>query len=198
MDPGFASFGWVIYGANHQEVLSVGVIRTKKAPRKEKFSASQDNLYRATQIYRELRDVVADWQPEAFAAESMSFPRSSSVAQKMGISWGIIASLFTMGVETSGVLPFLQASPQHIKKSLCGSINASKEEVQAKLTAAHPPMRKWAAENGKGLHEHAFDALAAAVVLSREMTNERPADSLRQGRRRSVLRGAARIRWRRS
>lgn len=61
--------------------------------------------------------------PGAICAESMSFPRFASAAAKMAMAWGGL-------VTTWYAPPICQASPQEIKRALCGRADASKLDVE--------------------------------------------------------------------
>ena len=157
LDPGFASLGYALVALHpvRETILSMGVIRTSKSTAKQGVLAADDNLRRARELWSLINQQLT--AVEVICAESMSFPRNSQAAAKVAMSWGVIAAL----AEQRG-LPIVQASPQAIKKSLCGVKSASKEEVQAALTARYGAL-PLDPKVPKGEHEHAFDALAAVV-----------------------------------
>ena len=141
-----------------EKVLHLAVIRTEKSALKREVKASDDNLRRARLIYEGVIAMCSLYSVRALCAESMSFPRSSGVAAKVAMTWGVIAAIATqLGI------PVVQSSPQEIKKVLCGSKAASKEEVEAALRKRYP-------FEGEGYEfiasqkEHAFDALGAVVA----------------------------------
>lgn len=161
-DPGFASFGYGVMELlpDREKVIEVNVIRTKKDTKKKTVLAADDNFRRARAIGAALHSVLEQHQPMAIAAESMSFPRNASVAAKMAMSWGVMASLS----EQFGI-PVVQASPQRIKKLLCGTSSASKEEMQDALRRRYKgeffPFQK---AIPKGQWEHGFDAVGSVVA----------------------------------
>jgi Holliday junction resolvasome RuvABC endonuclease subunit len=184
IDPGFASVGYAVvsFEPDHNyvgvmrsggtQVPVMGTIRTEKSDKKRSVKASDDNLRRGREIHSALSFLMGpkpDTHPaipfkfggeplniQAVCVESMSFPRSASTAQKIGITWGIISAV-------SGWfdVPIVQASPQEIKKQVCGAKNASKENVQETLAGRFDidlvlfP---------KTLREHPFDALGAVIA----------------------------------
>lgn len=75
---------------------------------------------------------------------------------KIGIFWGVLAATAEFNA-----LPILQATPQEIKKRLCGRGSASKKEVQAKLVERY---ERLPLPSQKGKHEHICDALGAVVT----------------------------------
>jgi len=162
VDPGFAAFGWALYvfEGRTAQLHRMGVIRTEKDSKKSNVLATEDNLVRARRISRALREILDLYPIRVVASESMSFPRSSSVAAKVALAWGILATL-----TEARDLPLVQASPQKVKKLCVGSAAVSKIDIQNYVTALYPqPSAAFVAEHPKGMHEHGFDA--AAVVLA--------------------------------
>jgi crossover junction endodeoxyribonuclease RuvC len=157
IDPGFSSLGYAVVQIHpvRETVLEIGVIHTEKSGAKRNVLAADDNLRRARELFQALNPKMA-WV-RAICAESMSFPRHAPSAAKVAMSWGVLAAL----AEFRG-LPIVQASPQEVKKAVCGAKSASKEEVQQALQMRYgsPPGME---EISKGDMEHAFDALAAVV-----------------------------------
>ena len=160
IDPGFASFGWAAVRIDERRIEALGVIRTAKSPKKQSVFAADDNLRRAREIADRLYGVINLWKPAVICAEAMSFPRSASNAAKMAMGWGIVATLD---------LPLVQASPQAIKKAVCGMGSASKAEVIAAVMGWCAPGN--APDIGKlpvprSQHEHCFDAAAAVIACA--------------------------------
>lgn len=178
IDPGFASLGFAVLRleAAGPEVVTLGVVRTKKSDKKQRVLAADDNIRRCREIARPLdslmtfgtsgyvpralRDPGDDRAVRLVCAEKMSFPRNASAAAKMAMSWGMIVA----NLEHYG-LPLLQASPQDVKRRVTGSASASKEEVQAALKKRFGRgLGRMVKALPEGEHEHAFDALASAVA----------------------------------
>lgn len=157
LDPGFASVGFALVEIHpvRETVVKLGVIHTEKSGAKQNVLAADDNVRRARELFIALNREGA-WV-KVVCAEAMSFPRHAPAAAKMAMGWGVIAAL----AEMRG-WPIVQASPQAIKKSLCGARNASKQDVEHALTVRYGQM-PWAEEVPRGQQEHAFDALAAVV-----------------------------------
>lgn len=181
IDPGFASVG--ICAAEIKpdriHVELAGVIRTAPASKKRRIRATDDNLDRARAIAKEIAGWVADWEPVAICAESMSFPRNAGNAAKMALCWGALAA-----IAEAHRLPILQATPQEIKQALTGSKAASKEEVQAAVEARCARDELAIAGIGEiplGQREHVYDAIAAvmacegseAIRMARQMAGGR-------------------------
>jgi len=182
VDPGLASFGYAIVELEPNggaELRTLGVLHTSKTDAKRKVLASDDSLRRARELDEALWAVINALasRPVVICAESMSFPRSASVAAKMGISWGLIAA-FANDVGC----PVAQCSPQQMKKILCGASNASKVDVQQALDRRFFPSGSGSLFAGvkKTDREHCADALGAviaceqheAMLLARRMTTK--------------------------
>lgn len=173
IDPGFASVGCAILKLTPQGEVPIlmEVIRTEKSAAKRNVRASDDNLERAKEIVTHLRRLVTTFDVRIICAETMSFPRNASAAAKMAICWGLLAA-----VASEHGIPVVQASPQEIKKAVCGRKDASKEDVQTALQARYPLLAESVTKNGgpsilrdvpRSLWEHPYDA-AAAVIACRD------------------------------
>jgi Holliday junction resolvasome RuvABC endonuclease subunit len=164
-DAGLANMGWAVFeiGPVNQGLIDFGVICTNKSDVKRKILASDDNVRRAREMWRALKTIVFQYTPKVFCAESQSIPRNAGAASKTAFSWGLLSA----AAEEWGDLPFCCESPQRIKKVVAGTMKASKEEVEAAVTAAYPFAAELAVQKKlrKGDREHAFDA-AAAVMAS--------------------------------
>lgn len=161
VDPGFASFGYstVRLLPSIEEVMLTDVIRTQKSPKKLNVKAADDNFRRSQAIAAVLHEVVKRWQPVAIAAESMSFPRNASAAAKVAMAWGILSDLCYIYQ-----LPMVQATPQDIKKALCGNKSATKEDVQKALEVRYgDQFLRFTQTVPAGQWEHGFDSVGAVV-----------------------------------
>lgn len=146
------------------------VICTEKANKKAGVLATEDNMQRSREIAKRLLELVAGRRVLYFSIESMSFPRNSSVAAKMALSYGALAML-----ATQLNVPIVQASPQKIKEMLCGHKKATKEEVEVAVIKRYgrklnqmfdiacQPMQLTKKQQFD-LREHAFDSVAAFVM----------------------------------
>ncbi len=164
IDAGFASIGYAILdldslSPNSETVVDLGVIRTELSDKKRKVLATEDNFRRAREIFQELELLYQQTQPRVLCVESMSWPRNAASSAKVGIGWGCIVSF----AHVHG-LAVTQASPQEIKKRVCGKKDASKEEIQAQLIKRYPSIEGLLAKTISTQREHACDALAAIVT----------------------------------
>lgn len=161
IDPGFASVGWAVVevNASSERVVAMGVIRTQKSNRKQNVLAAADNFRRARELGRQLTKLLVEYDVRVVCAEAMSFPRSSSVAAKMAMCWGVLAQLCE-----SLCLPLVQASPQQIKRVVTGNASASKDDVLTALALRFDNTVGLVGEIPKSMHEHTFDAVGAVVA----------------------------------
>jgi crossover junction endodeoxyribonuclease RuvC len=158
VDPGLASCGWAVLRLTDQpEVVGMGVIRTMASSKKQHILAVEDNVRRTRQLAEEISKLLAH-PTFLVGAEAMSFPRSASSSGKLCLCWGAL-----VGLLQARNLPLVQTSPRDIKRRITGNGSASKEDVEKAL-------RKRFAVTGlltdvpRGQHNHAFDALGAAVA----------------------------------
>jgi len=167
LDPGFACIGYAVVelpSEGGERPINMGVFRTEKSSKKQKVFASDDNVRRAREIYLFLRDLATDGAcgpVSAICAETMSFPRSSSVAAKMAMCWGAIAAL-----SEQFNIPVIQASPQQLKKSVTGSKTSDKEAVQKALKKRYGKalLDESCRDVLPSMLEHPYDALGAVVA----------------------------------
>ena len=161
LDPGLATMGWTVieFTPTGDKFVEAGVLRTEKSDKKRVVLASDDNLRRAREAADKLYYLFQTYQFSAICAESMSFPRSSSAAAKVAMVWGALAMLTAVHP-----ISVVQASPQEVKKHLCGKRDASKEEVEAEVKKRYPTMEAALADVPKSFREHPYDA--AAVLLT--------------------------------
>lgn len=166
IDPGLANFGYAVVemGATELRPLQMGLIRTEKSDKKRQVLASDDNVNRGRELAHQFRQILRGLDNVvAFCVEAMSFPRNSSAAAKMAISWGVI-----IGIATERDIPIFQVRPQEIKKRMSGSKSASKQDIQATVDAMFTEeiIRPLVAGLTKGRLEHPYDALATVVACS--------------------------------
>lgn len=182
VDPGFASIGYTVATLNREgpeTPILMGVFRTDKSNAKKNVLASDDNVRRAREISEFLRGLLRNQpygQIRAICAETMSFPRSASVAAKMAMCWGVLAAL-----SEEYDIPVLQATPQDLKKHVTGVKTASKEDIQRALDKEFgvKVLKGLTSEVTGSLLEHPYDALGAIVAC-------RDSEVLRLARRMST------------
>jgi Holliday junction resolvasome RuvABC endonuclease subunit len=177
IDPGFATFGWAVLAVTGTAPLQVhvagmGVLTTRADPEAPRVA---DNVRRCGELARALEALCKGHVPAAprtksapmcdgrmavVCAEAMSHPRSASAACKVAMTWGLIVANVSRRR-----LPFRQLSPQDIKVRVVGSNDASKSAVASILRARWgEDIKRFLTSYPNKLHEHAYDALAAATA----------------------------------
>ena len=161
IDPGFSSLGWAICEMFNRDLTAsqCGVITTEKAKHLVQLRSSEDNIQRAQLIYHQLSKILSHNDIGLIATETMSWPRNAGVVAKMGIVWGVIAS-----VSEQLSIPMLQASPIEIKKAVTGNGKASKEEMIASIKTKFPSL---ILPPQTTLQEHCADAVGAVMACQR-------------------------------
>lgn len=179
LDPGFASCGYAVLvlalaGACDDEVLLAGVLRTEKSSKKRDVRAAEDNVRRAREIATSLQGIIErlrgsnEHRIVAIAAEAYSPVRNSGAAAKVGITWGVIATIAV----AHGDLPIVQATPMELKRRVAGNGTASKDAVATALRRRYGEGALDGLLRGTppSMHEHAYDALGAiAACLDAEV-----------------------------
>lgn len=162
VDPGLANMGLAVVSleGSSESVVHVEVITTEKSSKKTDVRQSSDLVRRGRLISAGVASVVSAYCPVVIAVEAMSFPRNASSAAKTALSWGVLCF-----VSETYNIPMVQASPQEIKKVLCGTAKASKKEVQESLERRYSgAFLSFLARYPKVRHEHGFDAVGAVVA----------------------------------
>lgn len=160
LDPGFRNIGYSVIrvGSCGSQLEAAGIFHTEKSDKKRKILATEDNLNRAKEISKFLNSLMDKWVVSAICAEAMSFPPNASAAAKMAMCWGVISCISQVRKR-----PIVQASPQEIKLSVCGSKSASKEDVQSAVEKSYP-VASFLTGVAKSTHEHAYDATASIMA----------------------------------
>jgi crossover junction endodeoxyribonuclease RuvC len=161
LDLGLAHTGGAMFeleGAD-DTLLKIGVIKTEKAGNAE-GRVAEDNYRRLCEVARWLRDFVDGRRVSVVCVESMSFVRNASAAAKMAMVWGILAAM-----TSEHQVPVIMASPQDIKKAICGARDASKDDIQKGVAKIFPRLAEDFAGLNKTLREHPADAVGAFYAL---------------------------------
>lgn len=166
LDPGFAALGWGVVRRqrNVDTVLEMGVVKTQKAKKKQRILANEDNFMRGRQSAEKIVTLVRHYNVDLITFEAFSVPMKASKSNliKIGMPYGMLIMLSVMRD-----LAVVMSTPQHIKKKICGRINASKEEVRdvmLEMFGTHPGVLAFIEEVAPGSREHGWDSLAAYVA----------------------------------
>lgn len=144
IDPGIGStgFGVVERKGGALVALDGGVIQTE---------ASQPLEGRLAVIHQRIADLIEAYSPEALAVEEIYFGANVKTAFAVGQARGV--ALLAAG---NARVPCFTYTPQAIKKSVCGSGRAGKEQVQRMV-------KSLLALDALPQPDHAADALAVAI-----------------------------------
>lgn len=171
IDPGFSEIGYCVASIpeekdkqNELTVLQMGIWKTTKY---EGGYVSEDNARRGRQIFNYLIQLKKDFPDiSEVCVESMSYPRSASVAAKMSITWGLLIAFCEISK-----IKLKQFTPKQIKleviKEAALALKTrraiSKDEVEENLRTklSHINFNELLVRYRKSDWNHAFDALGA-------------------------------------
>ena len=162
IDPGIANTGFGVVRTSGQRMVALdgGVIETAEDLRVEQ---------RLGKLHESLGELIRWHEPKAMALEDLFFGKNASSALSVGEARGV-----AMLAAARHTVPCFDYTPQAVKKAVCGSGSADKEQVQRMvanlLGLPEPPAP-----------DHAADAFAVAICHAG--TAQRQADHL--GRRRA-------------
>ena len=118
IDPGTAITGWGVVEGDGQTLTMVacGVVTTP---------AGMPLPQRLQIIYRELTEVIAQWQPEGSAIEELFFGKNVTTALTVGHGRG--AALLALA---NAELPISEYKPLEVKQAITGHGGADKSQMQ--------------------------------------------------------------------
>ncbi len=118
IDPGTATTGYGVVEdqADKLAMVSYGVITTPS-----KWGLPQ----RLQHIYRQLRALVTEWQPETAAVEELFFSKNAQTALTVGHARGVAL----LALADAG-LPVEEYKPAEVKQAIAGYGSAPKAQVQ--------------------------------------------------------------------
>ena len=162
IDPGLAHMGLAeadLLPDGTLVPISLVVFETKKSDKKNKVLSGDDDFRRTLELARFVAPFFA--RARVVTTEGASWPRNNRNCQLIGRSWGVVAT----NVEALK-LPVASASPQSIKKRMCGVNNAPKEDVQKALDAmfGYKLRPLLGPKVPEGSVEHPYDALGSIVA----------------------------------
>ena len=118
IDPGTAITGYgVVEGDGDNLTLTTyGAVTTP---------ADQPLAQRLQRIYRELRALIVEWDPDSAAVEELFFSKNARTALAVGHARGV--ALLAL---TDAGLPIQEYKPAEVKQAVVGYGNAPKDQVQ--------------------------------------------------------------------
>ncbi len=157
LDTALTAFGWAVmeqWPEGDPRLLELGTWRTK--PDKGAPGKFADHARRIDAIGEQLVDLVERVRPSVLFVESLAFvPRSGFLSSS---SMGRVRGLVD-GVGKALRLPVHEFGPMVMKRALCGSASAEKEQVAKALWRRYPSVA-----TAGTLDENATDAAAVAHV----------------------------------
>lgn len=173
IDPGLATFGTALVQVSDglPTVLRFDVHTSKPDPRKRDVTSADDLVDRTSRLAMFIEGSIPRVpRVRAFLVEALSYPRSSSAAAKIALSWGVL-----VGFATSRAIPIVVASPQRVRDRVVGTSvkdgkrqRITKEEVEAAVARkADVSSAAWDSLDRilERDREHAWDAAAVALAL---------------------------------
>jgi crossover junction endodeoxyribonuclease RuvC len=118
IDPGLSRCGYGVVETvgRRQRALAAGVIRTP---------TDQAVPYRLAELQRELRSLIAEYEPAVVAIERVLFQQNASTVISVGQAIGIA---MVEGVNAGCTV--VEYSPNQVKEAVAGHGSASKEEME--------------------------------------------------------------------
>ncbi len=118
IDPGFAITGYSIidYIGNKFKLITSGAVLTE---------AGESFPLRLEKIYRELQEIIENYQPECMSIEELFFNNNAKTAINVAQARGVI--LITARINN---LPIYEYTPLQVKQAVTGYGRADKIQVQ--------------------------------------------------------------------
>lgn len=118
VDPGTARVGWAVIETENAKIstLSYGCIETEK---------TLSPQLRLLAIHTRLLTLIAKYQPEVLSLEDLFFATNAKTAISVGQARGVI-----LLVAAQQKVPVVSYTPLTVKRTICGSGNADKLQVQ--------------------------------------------------------------------
>ena len=141
LDPGLLITGWGVVDVTGHRLAFVDA-GTVKTP------TSAPMAHRLADLHRGLVDIAAQFAPDEAAVEETFVNRNPASTLKLGQARGVV--LLVPGLLG---IPVAEYSANHVKKSVCGSGHAPKEQISAMVGMLLP-----------GFSSDSFDAADALAV----------------------------------
>lgn len=118
LDPGTAITGWgLVEEVNGEPVMKAyGSIETSK---------NNSDVKRLQEIARDLREILAQYQPDEVAVEDLFFFKNLKTAIKVAQARGVL-----LLIPTENKIPVFEYTPLQIKQALTGYGRAEKKQMQ--------------------------------------------------------------------
>lgn len=153
IDPGLQRTGWgVVESDGHRlKHIANGVVTSTAS------AALSDRLM---ELHTGLQTVLRDWKPQSCAVEETFVNKNPTSTLKLGQARGI-----ALLVPAQMGLPVAEYTPTHVKKSVVGTGQAAKTQIDAMVRVLLPGIEIANAD--------AADALAVAICHAHHVSSER-------------------------
>jgi crossover junction endodeoxyribonuclease RuvC len=154
IDPGLQHTGWGVIDVdgNRLQFVAAGAIDT---------DAKTETAQRLAQIAVGLRQVIADYAPQAAAVEETFVNKNAASSLALGQARGV-----ALLVPAECGLPVHEFSTNLIKKTVTGQGHAEKQQIQAMIKILLP--------TAPALKTDAGDALAVAICAAQHVRKIKP------------------------
>ena len=162
VDPAFRNTGWVHMqlGDSSERIQAVGLVRTKKTDKKMRILESDDRHRCCNEIAMALNSAIDVFVPHYICAEALVGSKGAAAATMQGMAWGVLSAITAVRK-----IPVFTVSPQGMKKALCGSKSASKEDIENAVKARYPNAAGIVGSiNPPGAREHVYDAIGVVIA----------------------------------
>ncbi|WP_366922602.1 crossover junction endodeoxyribonuclease RuvC [Metallumcola ferriviriculae] len=118
IDPGTAitGYGIITYSGNKFKVIDYGCIRTSSKLFLDK---------RLCQIYNDIKGILDQYPPDAYAVEQLFFNKNTRTALAVGQARGVLV----LAAADRGI-PVFEYTPLQVKQSVAGYGRAEKSQIQ--------------------------------------------------------------------
>lgn len=161
LDPGLRTTGWGVVDAIGTRLVHVanGTVTS---------DGGDDLARRLRDLHDGLRQVIADWEPDAAAVEETFVNKNPVSTLKLGQARGV-----ALLVPALDGIPVAEYAPNHIKKSVVGSGHAAKEQIHAMVRILLPGVKINGADAADALsvaicHAHHGGAASLSKLLEAE------------------------------
>lgn len=156
LDPSLTCYGWSIINTDTNTIIDYGCIRTKKDTGKVSVSDTNRIIEIASTLVEKIN------QHNVFAAmfEDPAGSKSSTANKALSLVKGV-----TIGVLISKGIPFEQIRARDAKHTLCGSYDATKEEMFNKVCNSFPDFKDEMNKKPKYLLEAVSDSISVYLAI---------------------------------
>jgi Holliday junction resolvasome RuvABC endonuclease subunit len=158
LDPSLNYYGIAIVDTDTNKIIFYECLRTKP----EGSQVSKSDTIRVSNIAIRLRSIILEHKIYSAVFEDPAGSQSSAANKALSLVKGV-----TIGVLVALNIPFKSLRAREVKKSLCNSPDASKDEIFEKVSLAFPEFGKELENKPKYLREACSDAVSIFLADSK-------------------------------